>query len=316
MDAELDAPANEPRSVFHRAWWLDAVAPSGWRRLGHPGAEALSLVAVQTGSALTPTLRAPLLTWNVGPGGSVPAFGDRLDRAAAAALETLLGTLPKDHQIVLPVAAPAEALIAIHAAGFDAHARVTYLVEPHADRIVSKNKRREVRQARARVEVRQLELAEALRVVESLTSQTFARQQLARPYSAARLAAVLSAADRHGCLDVRAAYSDGAPVAAGVFIDDTDESVYLLGGYADAAGGSGPMGVVLDTKIEATRDAGRRFNFEGSMQPGIATFFRSLGGQPRPYFVIERGGRSVHRLVRDVNRWRRHVTEQLATLRR
>lgn len=316
MDSDAQTRQGDARSVFHRDWWLNAVAPNGWRRIGVSDEDALALVAVTTGRSWMPTLRAPPLTWNAGPGGAIPAFGDRLDRKAASALDALLQSLPDDHHILLPLAAPTEAAVTISAAGFAVHARVTYVLEADADRQVTKNKRRELRQARAEHEVRRHSAAEGLAIVDALTAQTFARQGLVRPYGRTQLDGLLRATEANGCLDVRVAYHAGEPHAAGVFVEDGDEVVYLLGGYGDAAGGSGPMALVLDTTIEDARARHRRFNFEGSMHPGIATFFRSLGGQPRPYFMIERGGRSAHRLARDVNRWGQHIAARWAERRK
>lgn len=71
---------------------------------------------------------------------------------------------------------------------------------------------------------------------------------------------------------------------------DKEEMLYLYGGYDEAFNDSGAMPLLFWSALQSAHQKGVRFNFEGSMLPGVERFFRSFGGELAPVFTIEKLG--------------------------
>jgi len=84
------------------------------------------------------------------------------------------------------------------------------------------------------------------------------------------------------------AYLDNKPVAGILTAFDHSTSYYLTGGKGDMEQGASAHALLLDHAIEKAMEKGLDFDFEGSMQPGIANFFQSFGAVPEPYWHIRK----------------------------
>ncbi|MFM1933112.1 MAG: hypothetical protein RL226_2415 [Bacteroidota bacterium] len=75
-------------------------------------------------------------------------------------------------------------------------------------------------------------------------------------------------------------------IAAGVFVADASVFYYLMGG-ADRNANAGGMSLLLhEALLLAQKQGCQVFDFEGSMIPGVATFFKSFGGEPTQYMHL------------------------------
>lgn len=84
------------------------------------------------------------------------------------------------------------------------------------------------------------------------------------------------------------AYYNGKPIAGIMTGWDRRTSYYLLGGRTGDEEGASAHALLLDHAIVKANKAGRSFDFEGSMHPGIANFFQSFGATPEPYWQIKK----------------------------
>lgn len=76
-------------------------------------------------------------------------------------------------------------------------------------------------------------------------------------------------------------------VAGGIFIPYMERLYYLAGAVSPAHRNSGVMSALLLEAMRMGRREGKReFDFEGSMNPGIARFFKGLGGKELEYNSI------------------------------
>jgi hypothetical protein len=67
-----------------------------------------------------------------------------------------------------------------------------------------------------------------------------------------------------------------------------DTAVYLFGGTADPSGNNGSgVSCMWQSILHAKKLGLAKFDFEGSMQPGIERYFREFGGNLVPYAAIE-----------------------------
>jgi len=71
-------------------------------------------------------------------------------------------------------------------------------------------------------------------------------------------------------------------VAAAYFLYDRHTTYYMGGGHV---GGTNPMYKLLWEGIKDSLEHRRAFDFEGSMIPGIAQFFRGFGGEQTDYIA-------------------------------
>ena len=80
---------------------------------------------------------------------------------------------------------------------------------------------------------------------------------------------------------------DNDPVAGIMTGWDATTAYYLLGGRNET-GGASAHAYLLDDAVSHAVAHERKFDFEGSMHPGIANFFQSFGAKPAPYIRIRK----------------------------
>jgi len=69
---------------------------------------------------------------------------------------------------------------------------------------------------------------------------------------------------------------------------DSKTSYYLAGGRNGDDQGASAHALLLDHVIHEAQTRGLAFDFEGSMNPGIANFFQSFGAKPESYLQIRK----------------------------
>lgn len=86
----------------------------------------------------------------------------------------------------------------------------------------------------------------------------------------------------------------GRPVA-GAFVAHYDGiAYYIAGGQERCREGRDAVALLLDNLFGWCLEAGcHTFDFEGSMQPGIAFFFRNFGAVPHPYLRLQAGRQTL-----------------------
>lgn len=97
--------------------------------------------------------------------------------------------------------------------------------------------------------------------------------------------------------------SSDSPLAVAFVVRHRDTAYYIAGGHTETSkGGENASAYLMDVFIQhcASQPDLCRLDLEGSMEPGIAFFFRSLGAEPIPYLRINQGHLSLSQ------RWFRH----------
>jgi hypothetical protein len=90
--------------------------------------------------------------------------------------------------------------------------------------------------------------------------------------------------------DLWGGYDEAGHLHAVAFIVWQENSAYYLAGGADPAlRDSGAQALVLWEAIRTVSAYANRFDFEGSMLPGVERFFRDFGAIQTPYFTISKG---------------------------
>lgn len=112
--------------------------------------------------------------------------------------------------------------------------------------------------------------------------------------SSLRRLVTAAVARRQGAVLLLLSSQTGEPVAGAFVAYHAGTAYYIAGGQERTSEGEDAMALLLDRLITWSREAGcHTFDFEGSMQPGIAFFFRSFGAVPHPYLRLQAGRQTL-----------------------
>ncbi|MEO6130250.1 MAG: GNAT family N-acetyltransferase [Saprospiraceae bacterium] len=84
------------------------------------------------------------------------------------------------------------------------------------------------------------------------------------------------------------AFDKGTAIAGILTGWDAQTTYYLTGGRKGDQQGASAHALLLDHAIREANTRGHKFDFEGSMHPGIANFFQSFGALPEPYWQVRK----------------------------
>lgn len=183
-------------------------------------------------------------------------------------------------------------------AGFQQTTRYTYILEPIQDKNrlwqqISTNIRRNITRAKDKYQIavrRNVPTDEFLEI----QARTFQRQHLPVPHGIKTLKRLIEICRQRKQGDIWGGYDNEGRLHAAAFIVWQDSSAYYLagGGNPDLRK-SGAHSLVLWTAIQDVAAFTDKFDFEGSMLPGVERFFREFGAKQCPFFTITKGKLSL-----------------------
>jgi antitoxin (DNA-binding transcriptional repressor) of toxin-antitoxin stability system len=290
--------------VFRTRWWLDAVAPGAWDEVvatedGRPCAQ-LAFVRRRLPLGLTALGAPPLTPW-LGPWIAPDARDPR------ALLTTLAEQLPRADYFSQNLTPDITDWLPLYWLGYSASTRYTYVIDDvgEQDRVwagMRDKTRNSIRKGEKSVTIR--ELREPGPLVD-LVGRTFARQGMTAPVAPQVVARALGAAqaEKAGCA-FEAVDADGNRHAVVFIVWDALTTYYVMGGAEPTFRNSQATSALLWHAIKHAGTVSRRFDFEGSMLPGVEPFFRGFGGAQVPYLAIRRASRRARVLLaaRDAGR--------------
>ena len=83
-------------------------------------------------------------------------------------------------------------------------------------------------------------------------------------------------------------YENGQALGGALFVMQAGRIIYLFSAVSEAGREQQAMSFLLDNVIKEYSDTVDILDFEGSMVPGIASFFRSFGAGKERYFHFKR----------------------------
>lgn len=195
--------------------------------------------------------------------------------------------------------------------GFKAQECVTYRVDDLSDMEAvvasfSKNKRR------------QLQKAQNLHVERGMNPEDFYRfhthcmqaRKRKLSYSREFLLVLERKAKRYGqCEIIRISDMDDQTYAAAFVVWDKHYLYYLIPAYDPAFSDSGASALLALEAMRLAKEKKVHFDFEGSMDRGIANHYKQFGSTPTPYFSVEKCYRPIFRIalwVQKLREWRMH----------
>lgn len=112
--------------------------------------------------------------------------------------------------------------------------------------------------------------------------------------SSLRRLVTAAVAHRQGTILLLLSPHTDEPVAGAFVAHHAGIAYYIAGGQVRTPEGEDAMALLLDRLILwSQREGCHTFDFEGSMQPGIAFFFRSFGAEPHPYLRLQAGRQTL-----------------------
>jgi hypothetical protein len=91
-----------------------------------------------------------------------------------------------------------------------------------------------------------------------------------------------------GCGEMRFAIQQNKVIAGSLVVWDDKHAYYLVGGREAGEKGQSAHAYLLHDAILSAGARGQDFDFEGSMIPGVASFFQSFGARPVPFVRLRR----------------------------
>ncbi|MDF9831023.1 GNAT family N-acetyltransferase [Parabacteroides sp. PF5-6] len=184
--------------------------------------------------------------------------------------------------------------------GYRQTTRYTYLLPDLSDpnklwEEMSGHTRRNILKAREKYAIR-VETAIPVDDFLSVFRKTFKRQGLSVKNEKV-LRRIIAGCKERGQGELWGGYDPDGNLHAAIFVVWQESSAYYLAGGGDPAyRKSGAHSLLMWEAIRYTAGKSERFDFEGSMLPGVERFFREFGAIQMPYFTISKGNLSlIHR---------------------
>lgn len=271
--------------LYSQPWWLDAVCDQqGWDVVLCHGKNNEPLAALPFCYTKIRGLKAvitpPMTQW-------VKAL--RLNRENEIPYNTLLEALPK-HAILDLCIKPSIDAVEYHQA-FPLRLKYSYILPSTSDLKdvrsgYNEGLRRNLRQA---AEIYDVIESEDTSQLLAFCLETFRQRNLKPPPWLEKLIPrAYETLTTHHAGSLMMATWKGKPIAAVLIAHDAQTSYYLAGGRTGDDAGASAHALLLDRAVGVAASAGRSFDFEGSMHPGIANFFQSFGAAPVAYWHIRR----------------------------
>lgn len=277
--------------LFFQPWWLDAVCPN-WDiaiREKEGAVAALFPYQIEKKAGLV-LLRNPPLTPYLGP-----LFLLQQETRQAQwdfeekMLEHLWLQFPKWDFFQVETLPCFQNFLSFHQKGFSNTNRLTYHLdlkqgEEALFANIHSRRRNYIRKAEKEIMI-ETESHPDIDLLVSWHRQAFVQKKQAYPYSAAFLEKVIRAAGQQAAsLFLTAKDRSGRPLAMLWTPFDQEKAYHLLSAYNPQEPVKGVMDLLTWTAVKAAGQRGQRtYDFEGSMDPGIESFFRKFGGVRKTY---------------------------------
>ena len=179
---------------------------------------------------------------------------------------------------------------AMRGLGFKTRERVTYRVEDLSDldKVIdsfSKNKKRQLQKALSLHAERSMDVEDFYR----FETQCLASRKRKCSYSREFLLVLERKARRLGqCTILSICNADGQPYAAAFLVWDKKYLYYLIPTFDPAFQDSGASALLVLEAMKIAREKQVMFDFEGSMDKGIAKHYQQFGSKPVTYFCVEK----------------------------
>ncbi|WP_037353050.1 GNAT family N-acetyltransferase [Selenomonas sp. FC4001] len=294
-----DKEIAECGSVFEQPWWLDVVALGQWNEItvnDKNGNCIGRLPYVKAKKYGMDYLGLPVLTQHVGPWFKLESNMKSvatLKRVKQVSEEFIRG-LETTPNVDLYFHHSAQYVLPFIWAGYNVEPKFTYVIDnlENLDSIfqgMESKVRNLIKNAGKKYFITDNVSEDDL---VRLVGDTFKKQGRDLPMGETVLRRLYREAFEHNAGKIIGAVNkeSGQVDSVAFFLYDKHSCYYLLGGKDYEKNTAGAQEAILWEGIKFAATVSKVFDFEGSMIPGIESFFRGFGGTPKVYYRIWRGG--------------------------
>lgn len=186
--------------------------------------------------------------------------------------------------------------------GFKQTTRYTYILDNITDKEIlwsamSSNTKRNIIRAKEKFNLiikKDIPVEEFIQVQE----QTYKRQNISYQGSRIILERLIEETRSRGDGATWGAYGENGELHAAIFVVwQKSSAYYIAGGGNPDLRNSGAHALLMWEAIQYCSQFTGRFDFEGSMIPGVERFFREFGGKQTPFFTISKSKMSLFNKV-------------------
>jgi hypothetical protein len=276
---------HESAPLYAAPWWLDSTCgQGGWETYILKDVDKNSLVFIPyhktTIRGMSAIINPPMSQW-------LPVL--KSSPELKISLDDFFYSLPAFS--ILDIALRQDDRMDLPDARFRVNHKYSYLIESvHSPEIIkskyNEGLRRNLREAERNY---QIEETGDMNTFLLLCHASYEQRKIKLPVWIKTISTnVYEALKKHQSGIIEFAYYKGKPIAGIMTGWDKETSYYLLGGRTGDEAGASAHALLLDHAIMKAMNAGRSFDFEGSMHPGIANFFQSFGATPEPHWRIKK----------------------------
>ncbi len=283
--------------LFFYPWWLDAVCgPEGWGVVlvkNANGAVEGVLPYHQYRRWGRPWIGMPMLTPYLGPLLLYPKKISAPQRYAfeKRVMQDLIDQLPSFFYFQQNWTPRIDNWLPFFWKGFQQTTYYTYLFPDlgQPDKLFSRFK--SATRNHIRVAARKYRISEQGSLADffSLNEQTFQAQRKSVPYSFEFLKKIDELLQPRSWCRLYLAVADTDRCEAGIYVVRDRHVAYLLASGRHPDSHSGAVPLLIWQALQDLSGEVRQFDFEGSILPGVETFFRSFGAQLTPYYQVRKG---------------------------
>lgn len=265
--------------LFYQRWWLDTIAPG---KVFHRSDEGYHYTAVELNKWGLRKQFSPELTPYGGPWtGALKENGD-----TQVNIESFHASTDFLDEIYFRLHPSFEGLQDLRNQGYDLRERTTHLLDVSDLDLVWEGMKGSARRAIKKGQ-RNLQVSEShnVELLHEVHKATFDRQGI-QCHPMSLLIRIYNACHARNCGKLFVARDHKQSMHAAVYVVwDELNMYYLIGGSTEEFRSSGAMSLLLWEAIKWCNELGiAQFDFEGSIIPNVARFFRGFGANPVPYF--------------------------------
>lgn len=270
--------------LYTAPWWLDATCGfGGWNAvIQYDGEQPIAGLAFHQTSirGLSAIITPPLTQWvsilsvDKRP---FPVLGDLLSKLPASSIFDL--TLKKIADVV------------VQDDRFPIDLRYSYILPYVADeslvrRGYNDGLRRNLRQSANKYSI---EVSQDISTFIALCHSSYQQQKMKTPpWFDAVLPRVFASLKANQAGQLTLAFNQGKAIAGILTAWDAHSTYYIASGRAGGDEAAAAHSILLDEAILKAHHRKTDFDFEGSMHPGIASFFLTFGASPLAYWHIQK----------------------------
>ena len=295
--------------IFMQPWWLDAVCGNAWNVAlsFDKGGNIRGALAYQTRRYwIFSAILNPHLTPYTGVWLSIDADAKTHTRHGLEheISKSLIEQIPNFPLVQICTSIDFSDALAFHWQGFRQQVKYSYLLDYPIDiNAFFKYVRADIRGAyRFGEQYYTVKCIEDVAVFYEFNQLAFSRKGQKIPYTLALVQRIDAACKAQNARTIYVAYLGDVPLAMLYAVHDSQTTTNLMNAFDPSIKDNKGKSFLLCHAIKVAAERGHRFDFEGSMLPGVEFFVRGFGGVAKPYYVFSKAKNRFWRVVNYVMR--------------